>query len=182
MAALTAGCVAGSDDDAAPAAAPVTTAVPTTSTTAPTTTTTAPTTAAGAGSTTTTAAPTTSTTAPLPEVGDCLGRLGTDGSAVAPPATAPCDGPHDAEVYAVVVLDDRADAPFPGDGPVRAAADARCFAAFEPALDRPYLGSGLEVVHLRPTAVAWRDGDRRVVCAVVDLDGEPLTAPVGAGR
>ncbi|HSL59432.1 MAG TPA: septum formation family protein [Acidimicrobiales bacterium] len=194
-----AACGAGTADDPTSSPEPSGTAVAPATTVAPDAPDVDPTDATAGPAATTTSAPVTTTSeaaaaddgdaggdAPADgldlAVGDCIvdaALRDPDAALVTSIETVPCDVAHDGEVYAVLALDDRADAPFPGDDAVRAAADQRCFGAFEAALGRPYATSGLEIVHLRPPAAAWRAGDRHVVCAVVDLAGAPLVAPVG---
>jgi len=131
-----------------------------------------------------TAAGTTPPDDPVPApigAGDCIdlpGRATGDGP-VAEVTRVACTDPHDAQVFAVVAL---AAGPFPGDDELRAIADDECVARFVAALGTEYATSGLEIVHLRPAPPTWRTGDRDLVCAVVDLAGEPLVGDLGVAR
>lgn len=92
-----------------------------------------------------------------------------------------CAVPHDAEIYAVVSLDDDPDSDHPGDEVVVGAADQVCLDAFDPYVGAPYVETRLEIVHLRPTSASWARGDRRVICGVVNVSSAPLEGSV-AGR
>jgi hypothetical protein len=93
-----------------------------------------------------------------------------------------CALPHDAEIYALVSLDDDPGSRHPGDEHVLAAADRVCLDAFAPYVGAAYVDTRLEIVHMRPTAASWTRGDRRVICAVVNAGAAPLEGSVaGAG-
>lgn len=136
--------------------APSTTAPPPTSTT--TTTTTVPTAAA----------------VEL-EQGTCLDDVGLEGGADLERATTvPCRGPHEAEVYAVIDLEEGPGAGFPGGGNLTRRANEACQERFERFVGISFTRSALDIVTLRPTRESWDEGDRSVVCALADLDGGPL--------
>lgn len=120
------------------------------------------------------------------EVGDCADLPGLGLSESVEVTTAElvdCDDPHGVEVYLVASLNEDADAPYPGDAAVLRAADETCYAAFADFVGADYLDSSLEIVHVRPDAGIWEDGDRRVHCGVHARDLAPLTGSVrGSGR
>jgi Septum formation len=88
-----------------------------------------------------------------------------------------CDDPHDAEVYFVHELTGRAE--YPGDAEVgRRASDVCTGHEFERYVGVAFDDSALEVRYMRPTELSWRQGDRRVVCAVVRRDGDALVGSV----
>ncbi|QGG94526.1 septum formation family protein [Actinomarinicola tropica] len=185
---------ADGDGSAAPATSTTSTTVSTTTSTAPTTTTTER--EGRAFVTATTVAPLVAPSTTVPDegtvalselaAGDCadLPGLGLDESVeVTTAEVLPCEDPHGVEIYLVTSLNDDPAASYPGDTAVIAAADQVCLDGFEAYVGAAYLDSSLEIVHIRPDAGIWEDGDRRVHCGVHDRDLEPLTGTVqGSGR
>lgn len=90
-----------------------------------------------------------------------------------------CAGPHDAEVYAALVLEGDGNAPFPGERELIRRARAMCLERFDGFVGLEYAISTLRIAALRPSGTTWTNGDRRVVCSVYDEDLEPL---VGTAR
>jgi hypothetical protein len=94
-----------------------------------------------------------------------------------------CTAGHDREVVGIVDHSAPPRAPFPGREELEAQAADLC----RPIYDR-YLGPGdrsmLVPRNLQPSRRAWRDGERRIVCSVERVDGEPLIGSVkdGGGR
>jgi hypothetical protein len=87
-----------------------------------------------------------------------------------------CDNAHDAEVYEVRTLPDAVDASFPGDLVVADTAAQGCAAAYEAFVGGPYPSANLEIAYLFPSEATWTElDDRRVICAVVTVDGTQLT-------
>jgi hypothetical protein len=118
------------------------------------------------------------------QLGDCIDLDGLEEAVaeVTEVAIVDCVEPHDAEVYALVSLDDDPTSRHPGDEHVLAAADRVCLDAFEGYVGARYVDTRLEIVHLRPTVASWARGDRRVICAVVNAGAAPLVGSVaGAG-
>jgi hypothetical protein len=90
-----------------------------------------------------------------------------------------CSSPHDAEVYALLTHPGGPDAPFPGDDAVVEYTLDQCVARFEEFVGRDYESSSLDVIYLFPRELSWSKlDDRRIVCAVYDLSGEPLEGSV----
>lgn len=120
------------------------------------------------------------------EAGDCADLPGLGLSESVEVTTAElvaCEDPHGVEIYLVASLNEDADAPYPGDAAVLRAADETCYAAFADFVGADYLDSSLEIVHVRPDASIWDDGDRRVHCGVHARDLTPITGSVrGSGR
>lgn len=114
------------------------------------------------------------------EVGDCFddhSELATDPNQTvdARIEEVPCDGPHDAEVYAVPHHPDLPGAPYPGESSIIAFADEACFTQFEPFVGLPFEQSTLVFVYTFPQADSWRLlDDRAIACSVVTFDGSPL--------
>ena len=91
----------------------------------------------------------------------------------------PCDTLHRAEVFA------RLDAP---NGPSYGAEELDYFAYdgcilfFRDYFDRAYHDSELEVTGAIPSAAAWENGARTIVCLAHHPDGQPLTSPLKFSR
>ena len=83
-------------------------------------------------------------------------------------STAP--DPHQHEVYAIVDQSADPGAPYPGDDVLAAFADDRCLAAFTPYTGIDYRTSHYDIANARPDKAAWDRGERRVICALHDVD------------
>ena len=105
------------------------------------------------------------------EVGDCFDDPGDREEVAAVPAV-PCDQPHTYEAYHAFELEGDE---FPGNEQVQQLASDGCFTEFEAFVGTPYQESTLNVFFLGPSALSWEDADREVLCAVHDIDNEPLT-------
>ncbi len=112
--------------------------------------------------------------------GDCIEvPVGDDIGAL---ERLPCEEPHDAEVFAVVVHPDAPDTPYPGSDALVAYAGESCLGQ----IFTDYVGvtrdqSQLKHFEIVPQQSAWDDGRRQLVCAV-DADA-PLTGSIrGSAR
>jgi hypothetical protein len=97
----------------------------------------------------------------------------------------PCSGTHDAEVFFVFDHPAPDDATYPGDGPMFDTAIDGCLAQFEAFVGAPYDTSALDVYFLAPSSPGFnRLDERKITCAVVNLDQTPLPAGTqrGSGR
>jgi len=106
-------------------------------------------------------------------VGDCL-TVSSVGSTVEQVPVVPCDGVHEAEVYAVY---DVADADDYDEDAVIAQVEERCVGLFAAYVGEPYATSSLDIFYTWPLEDAWAEGGREAVCAayVPDPDtGRPL--------
>lgn len=101
-------------------------------------------------------------------VGDCLALPSGESVQVVEPQ--PCDGPHGAEVFAVLAV---ADEDWPGDDEIAVRAQRGCADAFEGYVGAPYAASDLLASSLTPTVDSWGQGDRAVICFLY-ADGELL--------
>jgi hypothetical protein len=110
--------------------------------------------------------------------GDCLIEFdrGDDISTV---QAAPCDEPHTDEVYASVVMPD---GPFPGRERVQQFADDACTADFATFIGIPWEESMLDYRSFTPTEQSWNDGDREILCMVVDPGRDVTGTLAGAQR
>jgi hypothetical protein len=109
-------------------------------------------------------------------VGDCFddeaGADATEGQLVSSIRAVPCAEPHDNEVFHVFTATG-------GDElPNRSALDdqigAQCLPAFDDFVGVAYEESELDFFTFEPTADGWRRGDRRVICALYELDFDKL--------
>lgn len=101
--------------------------------------------------------------------GDCFNNTGATELTSLP--AVPCADPHDNEVYAVFDIEmptyESEDATF-------ALAVEACLGRFDSFVGKAYEESQLDVLTLYPTVESWGDGDREIVCAVYDVNGEKL--------
>ena len=115
------------------------------------------------------------------EVGQCFDSS-PDETEVSSVTSKPCDEAHDQEVFAVF---DYPNPPedFPGDDAVSDVAEDRCTNEFAAFVGRDYASSELEYYYLVPSDDTWSEGDREIVCTVIDPNGEKLTGSMrGADR
>jgi hypothetical protein len=109
-------------------------------------------------------------------LGDCLSDETGTGEVTDVPLV-PCTEPHSSEVFHTY---DVPDGDFPGD--FTQVADEQCLPAFEEFVGLPYDQSVLEATTLEPTAESWADGDRELVCIIVDPAGDVTGSLQGANR
>ena len=111
-------------------------------------------------------------------VGDCLNDGGVDGEVTTVP-TVDCAELHDSEAYASVLMPD---GEFPGDAAVEDFAVAECTSAFGDFIGLSYEESTLSFSYYYPTAESWANGDREVLCLLVDPAGQVEGSLKGAAR
>ena len=87
----------------------------------------------------------------------------------------PCLEPHAMEVAGSYDLDD---GEYPGVTALVLSSQRDCIPIYERYTGADFWDSPWDVKPIIPSPVSWREGDRRVICMVVDLDGEPLTESV----
>jgi hypothetical protein len=118
-------------------------------------------------------------------VGDCLNS--TDDMAsdeeitnIVSVPTMPCGDEHDSEVFA---SHDMTGDDYPGDDAVITAADDFCYTEFEGFVGLPFEESALYYTTMFPTEDSWDlDGDREILCVVVDDAGAVTGTLAGAAR
>ncbi|MEV4785548.1 DUF4190 domain-containing protein [Streptomyces tuirus] len=82
----------------------------------------------------------------------------------------PCEGRHDAEVFAVVTLPGGA---FPGEGKITEIADEKCYALQDQyAMDTWAMPADVDVYYLLPSRMSWRYGDRAITCLFGDTEAQ----------
>ncbi len=108
--------------------------------------------------------------------GDCLVDFDVDAAAF---ELVDCLQPHDAEVFATVVVDDLE---YPGPVPLDERMEDLCFGQpFEDFVGLAYDASALVAYGHRPTAETWGSGDRTVACILAD-DQVHTASFAGTGR
>jgi len=110
--------------------------------------------------------------------GTCFGSVSADSVRDLP--IVDCATEHANEVYAVVPYEGAGDPDaYPGAAALAEFATAKCQAALESYVGRPYSQSSLEIAPLYPEEDGWNKAhDRSIVCALFARDGEPLIGSV----
>ncbi|WP_460352403.1 septum formation family protein [Actinoallomurus acanthiterrae] len=90
-----------------------------------------------------------------------------------------CGEPHDGQVGAVF---DASGHTWPGDGAVKAQADAECRKRMAKAPSHQPDGVALAIHFAYPNTTAWRHGVRHVVCSIERKDGAKLTTTYASWR
>lgn len=111
-------------------------------------------------------------------VGDCLAEL-PDGNGIATINAVPCSQPHTDEIFASVPMPA---AEFPGRAEVETFAGEACEREFAGFVGLGSQASTLEYGFLSPTESSWADGDREVLCVVLDPAGDVTGSLEGAAR
>jgi hypothetical protein len=112
------------------------------------------------------------------KVGDCLNDGGVEGEVSEVPTVA-CTEPHDSEAYASIIMDD---GDFPGDQAVEDKAIADCTTEFNGFVGLDYQESTLDFAYYYPTEESWANGDREILCLIVDPAGQVTGSLAGAAR
>ena len=94
----------------------------------------------------------------------------------------PCTDDHQHEVFAVVDHPASRSARYPGDDEILRFAGERCIPLFERYGRVPYEQANLADFEVVPTRESWQAGERRVICAVSSLDGQPMRGSVRGPR
>lgn len=84
-----------------------------------------------------------------------------------------CSRPHNAQVYAVLIHDAPAGAPYPGEQSVNTWGQSLCFDQFEPFVGLIYVKSKLEIGMIAPSRTDWEGEEyrRRISCYVHSYEG-----------
>jgi hypothetical protein len=112
------------------------------------------------------------------KVGDCLNDGGTTGEVSEVPLID-CAEPHDSEAFASIMMDD---GDFPGDTAVSDQAIADCTTEFNTFVGLDYQESTLDFAYYYPTEESWANGDREILCLIVDPAGQVTGSLEGAAR
>lgn len=114
------------------------------------------------------------------EVGQCIDELSTTDEVGNVPIVE-CSEPHQGEVFALPQLPD---GDFPGTQAVSDASSTECNGpTFQSYVGMPYTESDIYTTALLPTAETWEDGDREIVCILIQQDRSDSTGTLrGANR
>lgn len=110
-------------------------------------------------------------------VGDCLESMdwGAEGFTTVP--VIPCAEEHESEVYAAV---DLPDGDYPGDESVATQADEYCYGEFQGFVGVAWEDSAYDYGYLSPSPESWEQGDREVLCMIMDPNGLTTGSLAGA--
>lgn len=111
-------------------------------------------------------------------VGDCLNDGGVEGE-VSEVVQVDCAEEHDSEAYASIIMDD---GDFPGDAAVEDQAITDCTTEFNSFVGLDYQASVLDFAYYYPTEASWGNGDREILCLIVDPAGKVTGSLEGAAR
>jgi len=111
-------------------------------------------------------------------VGDCLNDQDIEGE-VSDVVKVDCAEPHASEAYASIIMED---GDFPGDAVVEEQAVADCTTEFNSFVGVDYQTSALDFAYYYPTQASWENGDREILCLIVDPAGPVTGSLQGAGR
>lgn len=111
-------------------------------------------------------------------LGDCISNFNAE-EQISELTVIPCEEEHDQEVYAVFEVPD---GDFPGAEAFETQVTTDCIGAFETFVGLAYDVSVLEVQWLEPTEQSWAEGDRELVCTVLDPAGPVSGTLEGANR
>jgi hypothetical protein len=95
--------------------------------------------------------------------------------------TVPCDQEHDLEVYAVLDHPAGPAEPFPGMDNLVRYANPLCLAQFRNYAGVPFEQLNLRDVYITPRDSRWKDGGRKLVCAVGAENQQPTDKSIKAG-
>jgi Septum formation len=111
-------------------------------------------------------------------VGDCLNDGSLEGE-VSTVRTIDCAEPHDSEAYASIIM---TDGEFPGDQAVQDQATADCTTQFSTFVGLAYAESIYNFSYYYPTAASWAQGDREILCLIIDEAGKTTGSLAGIAR
>ena len=111
-------------------------------------------------------------------VGDCLNDGGVQGE-VSSVRAVDCSELHDSEAYASVIVDD---GDFPGDSALNDQAISDCSTEFGSFVGLDYDSSELDFSYYYPTEESWGQGDREILCLMIDPSGQVTGSLRGAAR
>jgi hypothetical protein len=112
------------------------------------------------------------------KVGDCLNDGSVEGE-VSETVVIDCAEPHDSEAYASIMIED---GDFPGDDVVGDRAVTECTTEFNAFVGLDYQQSALDFAYYYPTEESWANGDREILCLIVDPAGKSTGSLQGAAR
>lgn len=111
-------------------------------------------------------------------IGDCF-YINFDQNEVSQVLLVSCDDPHIAEVFALIDYPADEDETWIGQEAIDGFSDEECVNAFEPYVGLSYAESIYYISYLQPTETTWSNGDREVVCLIVEANNGEI---VGSAR
>ena len=105
-------------------------------------------------------------------VGDCFDDEDVYSEQVSTLPVVPCSEPHDNEAYATF---NASGSSYPGEDALWEIANEGCYNRFEQFVGRDYESSQLDFFAMTPTRQSWASNERRIVCALYDMDLAKLT-------
>jgi Septum formation len=115
------------------------------------------------------------------EAGQCADGELAEGNGFGAEAAVSCSGSHDFEVYAQTSSPGQQQSNrFPDSRALASFSDDYCLMALEAFVGGDYDSSSYDYASIVPTRAAWDSGDRRVICALFDYDGNPITGSARA--
>lgn len=111
-------------------------------------------------------------------VGDCLNDGNVEGE-VSTVAVIDCAEPHDREAYLSIQVDD---GKYPGEDAILAQAKADCLTGFNSFAGINYDQSTLSFSYYYPTEGSWGNGDREILCLILDPAGKTSGSLADAAR
>ncbi|HOB56030.1 MAG TPA: septum formation family protein [Rhodoglobus sp.] len=111
-------------------------------------------------------------------VGDCLNDGGVEGE-VSSVVVIDCAQPHDSEAYSSIQVPD---GDYPGEDAILAQAEQDCLAAFNTFAGINYDQSTLSFSYYYPTEGSWGNGDREILCLILDPAGKTVGTLANAAR
>lgn len=117
--------------------------------------------------------------------GDCFDVHSEASSLVRAVWLMPCPEAHRYEVYAAFDYEGDVEyrhPAYPGEIVVQDQAERRCYERFEPFTGIRWTISLLDIRTWWPSETSWKDGDRRIICAVTSTDRTPLTGSQEGSR
>lgn len=113
-------------------------------------------------------------------LGDCISDFNEE-EQISELKVIPCDQEHNQEVFGVFEVPE-GDGSFPGADAFQTQVKSDCIGEFMTFVGLDYNESVLELKWLEPTEESWEQGDRELVCTVLDPAG-PVTGTLeGANR
>lgn len=111
-------------------------------------------------------------------VGDCLNDGGIEGE-VSTVVVIDCAQPHDSEAYSSIQV---ADGDYPGEQAILDQAEKDCLADFNTFAGINYDQSTLSFSYYYPTQGSWENGDREILCLILDPAGKTTGTLENAAR
>lgn len=113
-------------------------------------------------------------------VGDCFNFTDDTAGEVSSLPVVDCAEAHDVEAFAAT---DMPEGDYPGESAVSTELDTFCQGdAFTDFVGLPYADSIYYTTGLTPTQASWDNGDRELLCAIGDPDGQTTGSLEGIGQ